>query len=297
MSDTDIEIPVVDSFADNNGEEIQENLFSVKVGFAQSMLVSGGRVIVEVTSAEEAKIAEESGAACCVVHQERRMPDLSIVRKIKRAVSIPVMVRIRVGHFVEAWILEAAGVDYIDESELMGYAANETYISKQYFRVPFACRCKNLKQALARIKEGAAIIWIQGDQEGSLLNETVDNVKSIMQTTSNLKNCNQDEVSTFAKEMDASDELVREIREMGKLPVVQIAMGGIETPADAALMMHLGCDGVCIRSEIFEFEHAYSWNPSKRIRAMVKAVEHYDNPRVLAECSNTEEDDDTEDLV
>ncbi|KAF2323297.1 hypothetical protein GH714_034510 [Hevea brasiliensis] len=213
----------------------EENLLSAKVGFAQLMLLSGGRVIVEVTNAEEAKIAEEGGAACCVVHQGKRMPDLSIVRKIKQAVSIPVMVRIRVGHFVEAWILEAIGVDYIDESELMGYAANNNYIN---------------------------------------------------------------EVSTFAKEMDASDDLVAQIRDMGKLPVVQIAMGGVETPADAALMMHLGCDGVCIRSEIFEFEHAYSWNPSKRLPAIVKAVNHYNNPRVLAECSNTEEaDDDTDDLV
>ncbi|KAJ9179111.1 hypothetical protein P3X46_010934 [Hevea brasiliensis] len=294
MSDIEIDVPIGDSFSDNYGEE---NLLSAKVGFAQLMLLSGGRVIVEVTNAEEAKIAEEGGAACCVVHQGKRMPDLSIVRKIKQAVSIPVMVRIRVGHFVEAWILEAIGVDYIDESELMGYAANNNYISKQYFRVPFGCRCKNLKEALARIKEGAAIIWIHGE-EGSSLGGTVENVKSIMQTTSNLKHCNEDEVSTFAKEMDASDDLVAQIRDMGKLPVVQIAMGGVETPADAALMMHLGCDGVCIRSEIFEFEHAYSWNPSKRLPAIVKAVNHYNNPRVLAECSNTEEaDDDTDDLV
>ncbi|XP_021635782.2 pyridoxal 5'-phosphate synthase-like subunit PDX1.2 [Hevea brasiliensis] len=297
MANTDMDIPVGDLFADSDGEE---KLFSFKVGLAQLMLRSGGGVVVEVTNTEEATIAEEAGAACCVV-SGRLMLDLPIVRKIKRAVSIPVMVRIRAGHFVEAWILEAIGVDFVDESELLGNAFSRNYINKHYFRAPFACGCKNLEEALARIVEGAAIIWIQGEE--SSLEGTAENVRSIMQTTTDLARANEDEVSAFAEEMEVSYDLVAQIKEMGKLPVVQIAMGGIESPADAALMMQLGCDGVCVRSKFFQYPDSYLWNPFRRLRAIVEAVKHYNNPLVLAECINwmmkneDDEDDDNEDLT
>ncbi|KAF2323355.1 hypothetical protein GH714_034821 [Hevea brasiliensis] len=295
-------ISVFDSFADS---ESKENSPPIKLGLAKALQ---GGVIVEVTNAEQAKIAEEAGASCIVIYPGRfRTRDLSHACQIKQAVSIPVMARVRIGHFVEAQILEAVGVDYIDESELLGNADNENYINKHNFRIPFACGCSNFNDALARITEGAVILWIQGEVSRwnlpgfNDIAETVRNVRSMMKETRNLTNTNEDEVFSFTKKVIASYGLAAEIKRMGKLPAMQIASGGIKTPADAALMMQLGCDGVLVRLEIFRSEAyisdffyssnpyrpdiLYSSNPYKRIRAIVQAVKHYNNPSILAECS------------
>lgn len=256
-----------------------KNSFSIKVQLAQ--MLRGG-VIVEVVNPEQAQVAEQAGA-CAVVVSDSRMPDPSLVKTIKRAVSsVPVMAKARVGHFVEAQILEAIGIEYIDESEVLAHADDQHYINKHNFRVPFICGCRGLGEALRRVREGAALIRTQGEVSGDgNIVETVRNVRSIMGDIRILSNMDDDEVFAFAKRISAPYDLVAQTKQMGRLPVVQFAAGGITTPADAALMMQLGCDGVFLGSDVFACS-----DPIKRVRAVVLAVVHYNDPRMLAEISS-----------
>ncbi|KAM3699794.1 pyridoxal 5'-phosphate synthase-like subunit PDX1.2 [Castanea sativa] len=262
--------------------------FSLKAGLTQ--ILRGG-AIVEVTNAEHAKIAEQAGACCLIVSDPSqqgisRMPDPSLIKEIKRVVSIPIMVRARVGHFVEAQILEAIGVDYIDESEAIALADEDNFINKHNFRCPFVCGCENLGEALSRVREGAAMIRIQGDLSGSgNVAKTVKNVRAVMGQIRILNNMDEDEVFAFSKTIRAPYDLVAQAKQMGRLPVVQFAAGGIVTPADAALMMQLGCDGVFLEPEIFNCS-----DPYKRVRGIIQAVRHYNDPHVLVETSSGLED-------
>ncbi|KAK4269400.1 hypothetical protein QN277_022560 [Acacia crassicarpa] len=257
------------------------NPFSFKAGVAQ--MLRGG-AIFEVSSIPQAKIAEEAGACAIVVSEPScsgisRMIDPSLVKEIKRAVSIPIIARARVGHFVEAQILQAVGVDYIDESELLALADDQNYINKHNFRIPFVCGSGNLGEALRRIREGAAMIRTQGELSGSgNIAETLRNVRSVMGQIRTLSNMDEDEVFAFSKKIEAPYDLVAQIKPMGRLPVVNFAAGGIVTPADAALMMQLGCDGVFVGSEIFDCS-----DPYKRARGIIQAVRNYSDPNVLAE--------------
>lgn len=259
------------------------NPFSLKVGLAQ--MLRGGAVI-EVTNLAQAKIAEEAGACSVLISEPSRpgisrMADPGLIKEIKRAVSVPVIARSRVGHFVEAQILEAIGVDYIDESEVISLADEQNYINKHNFRTPFICGCQNLGEALRRVREGAAMIRTQGDLVGSgNIAEAVRNVRSLMGQIRLLSNMDEDEVFAFSKNVAAPYDLVAQTKQMARPPVVQFAAGGIVTPADAALMMQLGCDGVFIGSEIFNCR-----DPYKRVRDIVQAVRHYTDPHVLAESS------------
>jgi len=261
-----------------------KNPFSLKAGLTQ--ILRGG-AIVEVTNAEQAKIAEEAGACCLLVSEPlhrgiSRMPDPSLIKEIKRTVSIPIMTRARVGHFVEAQILEAIGVDYIDESEALALADEENFINKHNFRCPFVCGCQNLGEALRRVREGAAMIRTQGDLSGSgNIAKTVKNVRAVMGEMRILNNMDEDEVFAFSKKIAAPYDLVAQTKQMGRLPVVQFAAGGIVTPADTALLMQLGCDGVFVGSEIFECS-----DPYKRVRGIIQAVRHYTDPHVLVETSS-----------
>ncbi|KAJ0238500.1 Pyridoxal 5'-phosphate synthase-like subunit [Hirschfeldia incana] len=260
--------------------------FSVKVGLAQ---VLRGGAIVEVSSVDQAKIAESAGACAVLISDPvrsaagvHRMPDPSLVKEIKRAVSVPAMARARVGHFVEAQILESLAVDYIDESEIISVADEEHFINKHNFRSPFVCGCRDTGEALRRIREGAAMIRIQGDVAGTgNVAETVRNVRRVMGDVRVLNNMDDDEVFAFAKKLSAPYDLVAQTKQMGRVPVVQFASGGITTPADAALMMQLGCDGVFVGSEVFDGE-----DPFKKVRSIVQAVQHYNDPHVLAEMSS-----------
>jgi pyridoxal 5'-phosphate synthase pdxS subunit len=264
--------------------DAKKNPFSIKAGLAQ--MLRGG-AILEVSSVQQAKIAEEAGACSIMVSEPglrqgiRRMPDPSLIKEIKRAVSIPLIARARVGHFVEAQILEAIGVDYIDESELLALADEDNFINKHNFRCPFICGCRNLGEALRRVREGAAMIRTQGEILGQgNVAETVKNVRNVMKEVRVLNNMDEDEVFAFAKKIAAPYDLVAQIKQMGRLPVVQFAAGGIVTPADAALMMQLGCDGIFVGSEVFD-----SADPYKRVRGIVQAVRHYNDPHVLVESS------------
>lgn len=262
--------------------DAKKNPFSIKVGLAQ--MLRGG-AIIEVTNLEQAKIAESAGACCITVsepiHQGiSRMLDPSLIKEIKQTVSIPVMAKARVGHFVEAQILEAICVDYIDENEVLAIADEDNYINKHNFGATFVCGCRDLGQALSRVREGAAMIRTQGDLSGSgNIVETVRNVRSVMGQIRILTNMDEDEVFSFAKKIAAPYDLVAQTKQMGRLPVVHFAAGGIVTPADAALMLQLGCDGVFVGSEIFNCS-----DPYKRVRAIVQAVRHYNDPHVLGEC-------------
>ncbi|GLU22206.1 hypothetical protein SLE2022_382980 [Rubroshorea leprosula] len=263
--------------------DAKKNPFSIKVGLAQ--MLRGG-AILEVSSSEQAKIAEEVGA-CSILVSERtrggiqRMPDPALIKEIKQSVSIPVIARARVGHFVEAQILERIGVDYIDESEVLAIADEDNFINKHNFRSPFVCGCKNLGEALRRVREGAAIIRTQGDLSGSgNIAETVKNVRSVMGEIRVLNNMDEDEVFAFSKKIAAPYDLLAQTKQMGRLPVVHFAAGGIVTPADAALMMQLGCDGVFVGSEVFNCSDPYN-----RVRGIVQAVRHYNDPHVLVEIS------------
>uniref|UniRef100_A0A0D3AD82 PdxS/SNZ N-terminal domain-containing protein n=1 Tax=Brassica oleracea var. oleracea TaxID=109376 RepID=A0A0D3AD82_BRAOL len=262
--------------------------FSVKVGLAQ---VLRGGAVVEVSSVNQAKIAESAGACAVLISDPprspaaagvQRMPDPSLVKEVKRAVSVPVMARARVGHFVEAQILEHLAVDYIDESEILSVADEGNFINKHNFRSPFICGCRDTGEALRRIREGAAMIRIQGDvtRTGNVA-ETVRNVRRVMGDVRVLNNMDDDEVFAFAKKLSAPYDLVAQTKQMGRVPVVQFASGGITTPADAALMMQLGCDGVFVGCEVFE-----GTDPFKRVRSIVQAVQHYNDPHVLAEMSS-----------
>jgi pyridoxal 5'-phosphate synthase pdxS subunit len=268
--------------------EKQVGTDKVKRGLAQ--MLKGG-VIMDVVSAEHARIAEEAGA-CAVMALERvpadiraqggvaRMSDPEKIIEIMEAVSIPVMAKCRIGHFVEAQILEALGVDYIDESEVLTPADEAHHIDKWGFKVPFVCGCRNLGEALRRVGEGAAMIRTKGEAGTGDVVEAVRHARSVLGEIRRLTSMATEEMMAYAKEIGAPYDLVVETAEMGRLPVVNFAAGGVATPADAALMMQLGVDGVFVGSGIFK-----SGDPAKRAHAIVQAVTHYDNPEILAEVS------------
>ncbi|KAL7152475.1 hypothetical protein ABFS83_04G099600 [Erythranthe nasuta] len=262
----------------------KKNPFSIKVAIAQ--MLRGG-AIVEVTTLDQARIAESAGACCVVVSDPRkpgisRMPDPSLIKEIKRALTIPVMAKSRVGHFVEAQILESIGVDYIDESEALAYADEDHFINKHNFGVAFVCGCRDLGEALIRVREGAALIRTQGDlsRSGDIV-QTVRSVRKVMDEIRVLNNMDDDEVFAFSKRIRAPYDIVAQTKQMGRLPVVHFAAGGISTPADAALMMQLGCDGVFLESEVFD-----CLDPYKKVRAIVQAVRNYNDPLELAQASS-----------
>ena len=268
--------------------EKEKATFNVKKGLAQ--MLKGG-VIMDVVTPEHAKIAEDAGA-CAVMALERvpadiradggvaRMSDPEIILKIMDAVTIPVMAKCRIGHFVEAQILEAIGIDYIDESEVLTPADEEHHVNKHLFKVPFVCGCRNLGEALRRIGEGAAMIRTKGEAGTGDVVEAVRHARTVLGAIRQLQNMPDEELMTFAKNYGAPYELVVETKELGKLPVVNFAAGGIATPADAALMMQLGVDGVFVGSGIFK-----SGDPAKRAAAIVKATTHYMDAGILAEVS------------
>lgn len=253
------------------------------------MLKNG--VIMDVTTAEQAKIAEEAGAAA-VMALERvpadirqdggvaRMSDPQIIADIMEVVSIPVMAKVRIGHFVEAQILEALGIDYIDESEVLTPADESNHVNKRIFKIPFVCGAKNLGEALRRIAEGAAMIRTKGEAGTGNVVEAVRHLRTISQEIRKLSILHQDELMAVAKELKAPFQLVEKVAVTGRLPVVNFAAGGIATPADAALMMHLGAEGVFVGSGIFK-----SADPQKRARAIVLAVTHFNDPEKLLEIS------------
>jgi pyridoxal 5'-phosphate synthase pdxS subunit len=268
--------------------EGQTNTFTVKKGLAQ--MLKGG-VIMDVVTAEHAKIAEDAGAVA-VMALERvpadiraqggvaRMSDPELILQIMDSVSIPVMAKCRIGHFVEAQVLEAIGVDYIDESEVLTPADEEHHIYKHDFKVPFVCGCRNLGEALRRIGEGAAMIRTKGEAGTGDIVEAVRHARAVMGEIRHLQNLPNEELMAFSKEIGAPYQLVVETRQEGRLPVVNFAAGGVATPADAAMMMQLGMDGVFVGSGIFK-----SGEPAKRAVAIVKAVTHYNDPYILAEVS------------
>ena len=261
---------------------------TVKAGLAQ--MLKGG-VIMDVVTPEHARIAEEAGA-CSVMALERvpsdiratggvaRMSDPSLIRGIIDAVTIPVMAKVRIGHFVEASILEALGVDYIDESEVLTPADEALHINKHQFGVPFVCGCRDLGEALRRIAEGAAMIRTKGEAGTGNIVEAVRHMRSVQGSIRALQNMGDEELVSFARDIGAPVELVRETREIGRLPVVNFAAGGVATPADAALMMRLGADGVFVGSGIFKSE-----DPARMANAIVRAVTHYEDDEVLADVS------------
>lgn len=261
---------------------------NVKTGLAE--MLKGG-VIMDVTTPEQARIAEEAGA-CAVMALERvpsdiraeggvaRMADPTIIKNIMDAVTIPVMAKARIGHFVEAQILESLGVDYIDESEVLTPADDAYHINKHNFKVPFVCGCRNLGEALRRIGEGAAMIRTKGEPGTGNVVEAVRHMRTVMSEMRALTLMPKEELMTAAKNMGAPYELVLYVAEHGKLPVVNFAAGGIATPADAALMMQLGVDGIFVGSGIFK-----SGNPKARAKAIVMATTHYNDPKILAEIS------------
>lgn len=265
-----------------------EGTLRVKTGHAE--MLKGG-VIMDVVTPEQAKIAEEAGAVA-VMALERvpadiradggvaRMSDPSMVEGIINAVSIPVMAKVRIGHFVEAQVIESLGVDFIDESEVLTPADEAFHINKFDFTVPFVCGCRNLGEALRRIGEGAAMMRTKGEPGTGDVVEAVRHARSVMGEIKRVQATPFDELMTVAKNLGAPYELVRYVHEHGKLPVVNFAAGGIATPADAALMMQLGLDGVFVGSGIFK-----SGNPAQRAKAIVQAVTHYNDPKILAEVS------------
>ena len=262
--------------------------FAVKKGLAQ--MLKGG-VIMDVVTPEHARIAEDAGAVA-VMALERvpadiraqggvaRMSDPGIIQKIMETVSIPVMAKARIGHFVEAQILEAIGVDYVDESEVLTPADEEHHINKHTFKIPFVCGARNLGEALRRIGEGAAMIRTKGEAGTGDVVEAVRHARCVLGEIRQLVNLPEEEIMAFAKEIGAPYEILLETRKLGHLLVVNFAAGGIATPADAALMMQLGMDGVFVGSGIFK-----SGDPAKRAAAIVKAVTHFNDPKILAEVS------------
>ena len=271
----------------NNGKG-DVGSFKVKAGLAQ--MLKGG-VIMDVVTPEQAIIAEEAGAVA-VMALERvpadiradggvaRMSDPGMIKEIIKAVSIPVMAKARIGHFVEAQILEAIGVDYVDESEVLTPADETNHIYKHDFKIPFVCGCRNLGEALRRIGEGAAMIRTKGEAGTGDVVEAVRHARSVLGEIRRLQTMPDDELMTYAKEIGAPFHLVQETKDLGRLPVVNFAAGGIATPADAALMMQIGVDGVFVGSGIFK-----SGDPARRARAIVEATTHYNNPEILAKVS------------
>ncbi len=262
--------------------------FTVKKGLAQ--MLKGG-VIMDVVTPEHARIAEEAGA-CAVMALERvpsdiradggvaRMSDPDVIAKIMESVTIPVMAKCRIGHFVEAQVLEALDVDYIDESEVLTPADEAHHVDKQAFKVPFVCGCRDLGEALRRISEGAAMIRTKGEAGTGDVVEAVRHMRQVMDDIRAIQNMPDDELYAEAKRLGAPVELVREVKEAGRMPVVMFTAGGIATPADAALMMQLGADGVFVGSGIFKTE-----NPEARARAVVKATTHFRDAKIVAEAS------------
>jgi pyridoxal 5'-phosphate synthase pdxS subunit len=267
---------------------METGTWKVKIGLAQ--MLKGG-VIMDVVTPEHAKIAEAAGA-CAVMALERvpadiraaggvaRMADPTVIEAIMKAVSIPVMAKCRIGHFVEAQALEAMGIDYIDESEVLTPADESHHVWKHDFKVPFVCGCRDLAEALRRLGEGAAMIRTKGEAGTGNIVEAVRHMRAVMDGIRKLASTPQDELMALTKEMGAPFELVNEIHQTGKLPVVNFAAGGVATPADAALMMQLGADGVFVGSGIFK-----SSNPEARAQAIVKATTHYQDPQIIAEVS------------
>ncbi len=267
---------------------VEKGTYRLKKGLAE--MLKGG-VIMDVVNAGQAKIAEEAGAVA-VMALERvpadiraaggvaRMADPKIIKEIMKAVTIPVMAKARIGHFVEAQVLEALGVDYIDESEVLTPADENYHIDKLNFKVPFVCGARNLGEALRRIGEGAAMIRTKGEPGTGNIVEAVRHMRQVMDEIRRLKNMPKEELMTKAKELGAPFELLQEVAQKGRLPVVNFAAGGIATPADAALMMQLGADGVFVGSGIFKSD-----NPKIRARAIVKATTHYDDPKIIAQVS------------
>jgi pyridoxal 5'-phosphate synthase pdxS subunit len=266
---------------ENNRYELNKNL---------AQMLKGG-VIMDVSTPDQAKIAEAAGAAA-VMALERipadiraaggvsRMSDPKMIKGIQAAVSIPVMAKIRIGHFVEAQILEALEIDYIDESEVLTPADDKYHVNKTKFKVPFVCGAKNLGEALRRIQEGAAMIRTKGEPGTGDVIQAVRHLRAMNEEIRRIQSMNEDELFFQAKELQVPYELLRQVHENGKLPVVNFAAGGVATPADAALMMQLGAEGVFVGSGIFK-----SGNPAKRAQAIVKAVTNYNNPQILMEVS------------
>jgi pyridoxal 5'-phosphate synthase pdxS subunit len=267
---------------------MEENRYEINAQLAQ--MLKGG-VIMDVTNAEQAKIAEEAGAVA-VMALERvpadiranggvaRMSDPEMIAEIQAAVSIPVMAKARIGHFVEAQILESLKIDYIDESEVLTPADEENHIDKSQFKVPFVCGARNLGEAARRIAEGAAMIRTKGEAGTGDVVEAVRHMRQMNKDIRMLCGLDEAEVMPFCKENGIPYNIAQQVRELGRLPVVNFAAGGIATPADAALMMQLGCDGVFVGSGIFK-----SGDPAKRARAIVKATAHFDNPEIVLEAS------------
>jgi pyridoxal 5'-phosphate synthase pdxS subunit len=267
---------------------IETGTDTVKRGLAQ--MLKGG-VIMDVVTPEHAVIAQEAGA-CAVMALERvpadiratggvaRMSDPEVIVRIMESVSIPVMAKVRIGHFVEAQVLESLGVDYIDESEVLTPADEAHHINKWDFKVPFVCGCRDLGEALRRIGEGAAMIRTKGEAGTGDIVEAVRHMRALWDGIRRLQNMPDDELMSAAKELNAPYNLVKETKELGRLPVVNFSAGGVATPADAALMMQLGADGVFVGSGIFK-----SADPAPRAHAIVKAVTHYNDANVIAEVS------------
>ncbi len=255
-----------------------------------AQMLKGG-VIMDVTTPEQAKIAEEAGA-CAVMALERipadiraaggvsRMSDPKMIKEIQNAVSIPVMAKCRIGHFVEAQILEAIEIDFIDESEVLSPADDVNHIDKNKFNVPFVCGAKNLSETLRRINEGASMIRTKGEPGTGDIIQAVRHMRLIQSEIRRIASLNEDELYTASKDLEVPYDLVKYVHDNKKLPVVNFAAGGVATPADAALMMQLGAEGVFVGSGIFK-----SGNPKKRAAAIVKAVTNYNNPKILAELS------------
>ncbi len=270
------------------GEMQDTGTWTVKTGLAQ--MLKGG-VIMDVVTADQARIAEDAGAVS-VMALERvpadirkaggvaRMADPTKIEEIKRAVTIPVMAKCRIGHFVEAQVLQSLEIDYIDESEVLTPADEDNHVWKHDFTVPFVCGCRNLGEALRRIREGAAMIRTKGEAGTGNVVEAVRHARTVLQAVRRVQGLNDSELSAFAKEIQAPFELVAQLRADGSLPVVNFAAGGIATPADAALMMQLGVDGVFVGSGIFKSE-----NPQRMAEAIVKATTNYDDPEILAQVS------------
>ncbi len=267
---------------------MDKSTWTTKVGLAQ--MLKGG-VIMDVVTPEQARIAEEAGAVA-VMALERvpadiraqggvaRMSDPELIARIKESVTIPVMAKARIGHFVEAQVIESLGIDYIDESEVLTPADEEFHINKHAFRIPFVCGCRNLGEALRRMAEGAAMVRTKGEAGTGNVVEAVRHARAVLGEIRRLQAMDPNELFNAAKVLQAPYELVRHVAETGRLPVVNFAAGGIATPADAALMMQIGVDGVFVGSGIFK-----SGDPARRARAIVEATTHYNDPEIIAEVS------------
>ncbi len=269
-------------------QKTEKGTFTLKRGLAE--MLKGG-VIMDVVTVEHAKIAEKAGAVA-VMALERvpsdireqggvaRMSDPKLIKQIMESVSIPVMAKCRIGHFTEAQILESLGVDYIDESEVLTPADDKTHVDKHKFKIPFVCGARDLGEALRRINEGAAMIRTKGEAGTGNIIEAVKHMKTMSEQIAALKGMSEKRLKLKAKEYRVSVDLLKEVAKLQRLPVVNFAAGGVATPADAALMMHLGCDGIFIGSGVFK-----SSNPAKRAKAVVEATTHYNDPKIIAKVS------------